>query len=119
MKTTEETIQRPVYVFAEAKTEYQLDNLEPGELPYDYKVKSFDYGDEGSVRIMEQEILIKIPAGIDITMECIRNLEEKIVAVEKKADEEVANLRKRIKALALIEYKPDTTESNGFHNGDL
>ena len=107
MKTEAETIERTVYVFAEAKTKHQLDNLAPGELPFEYKVKQYDYGDESSVRVHEQEISVHIPAGIDLTLECVRNLEEKIICVQKDADAEIADLRQRIKALALIEYKPE------------
>lgn len=107
MKTTKENIERTVYVFAEAKTQYELENLEAGELPFTYKVKQYDYGDESSVRIMEQPIILTIPEGIDITLECVKNLEEKIVALEADCKKEVAELRERIRSLALIEYKPE------------
>lgn len=111
MKTEAETIERTVYVFAEAKSQHQLDNLDPGELPFEYKVKQYDYGDESCVRVHEQQISVHIPAGIDLTLECVKNLEEKIVSVQKNADDEIADLRTRIKALALIEYKPDDTKT--------
>jgi len=109
MKTTKENIERTVYVFAEAKTSYELENLEVGELPFTYKVKQYDYGDESCVRIMEQAIILTIPEGIDITLECVKNLEEKILALEAECVKEVAELRERIRNLALIEYKPDAT----------
>jgi hypothetical protein len=109
MKTTKENIERTVYVFAEAKSPNEIENLEPGERPFEYRVKQYDYGDEKSVRIMEQAIILTIPEGIDITLECIRNLEEKIVAVEQECQEKVRELRERIRSLALIEYKPEET----------
>lgn len=107
MITTKENIERSVYIFAVAKTQYQLENLAEGELPFEYRVKAYDFGDETCVRIMEQPLIITIPEGIDITLECVKNLEEKIVAVEKEAALEVADLRKRIRALALITYQPE------------
>lgn len=110
MKTQAQTLERKVFLYAEAKSQYQIDNLEPGELPFEYRVKEFDYGDESCVRIHEQAILVQVPEGIDITLACIKNLEEKITKIEEDAAIEVADLRKRIKALALIEYKPETPD---------
>lgn len=107
MKTTQETIRTTVYVYAQPKTKYQLENLAEGELPFTYHVKDYDYGDETSVRIMEHEILLPIPAGIDITAQCILNLKEKINAVKKQAEDDVADLNQRIRDLSLLEYKPD------------
>lgn len=106
MKTEKTTITDTVYVFAEAKSEYQLENLEPGELPFNYTVKSYDLGSESSVRIMEAPVTLVIPDGIDLTLECIKNLEEKIEVIQKKADKEIQDIRDRIRNLALIEYKP-------------
>jgi hypothetical protein len=101
-------------VYAQAKSKYQIENLKPDELPWEYRVKDFDYGDEASVRIMEHEILIPIPDGIDITAQCIMNLKEKIVAVEKQAKEDIKDLNDRIRNLALIEYKPDNDERDAL-----
>jgi hypothetical protein len=73
-------------------------------------VKAYDYGDETQVRIMELPITYTIPADIDITLECVKNLREKIVAVRKEAENEVKDLEERIKQLSLIEYKGDADE---------
>lgn len=113
MLTQRENLRTTVYVYAKAKSPYMLDNLEPGELPYEYRVKDFDFGDESSVRIMEHEILIPIPEGIDITTQCIANLKEKIVAVEREAKEAVKDLNDRIRNLALIEYRPEPDQTVG------
>lgn len=107
MKTIRENLRTTVYVYAQAKSKWAIDRLEPGELPWEYRVKDFDYGDESSVRIMEHEILIPIPADIDVTTKCIENLREKIIAVQKQADEDIKDLNERIRNLALIEYRPD------------
>lgn len=107
MKTEAQNFRATVYVYAKAKSKYQLENLDPGELPFDYDVRGYDYGDESCVRIMEHEILVPIPGGIDITQECIKNLKEKINAVEKQAKEDVKDLEERIRNLALIEYRPE------------
>lgn len=116
MKTIKQNIERNVFVYAQARTSYELENMEPGELPFTYRVKEFDYGDENCVRILEQAVLIAIPAGIDLTIECMKNLEEKIVAVQKDADDEIKDLRGRISALALIEYKPqENTDDTTVH----
>ena len=106
MKTKKQVIEREVFVFAEAKTQYELDNLRSDELPFKYIVKAYDYGDETCIRIMEQPVLITIPDGIDITLECIKNLEEKITAIQEEADKDIKDLRERIRSLALIEYQP-------------
>ena len=106
MRTVKTKIERKVYIYAEAKTAHEIENLGPNELPFTYSVKSYDYGDESSVRIMEIPVFITIPEGIDITMECIKNLEEKIIAVQAAAKKEVEELRKRISALARLEYHP-------------
>lgn len=108
MRTEKQTLRTTVYVYAQAKSKYAIDMLKPGELPYEYRVKDFDYGDESSVRIMEHEILIPIPDGIDITTKCIENLREKIIAVEKEAKKQVKDLEERIRNLALIEYQPES-----------
>lgn len=107
MKTKQEAYRTTVYVYAQAKSKYQIDKLKPGELPWEYRVKDFDYGDESSVRIMEHEILVPIPADIDVTTKCIENLKEKIDAVKKQAEEDIADLNERIRNLALIEYRPE------------
>lgn len=112
MKTEKTTLNRDVYIFAEAKSKYQIENLEPGELPFEYKVKSYDYGDESCVRIMELPIVVQIPEGIDITLECVKNLQEKIEAVRKQAASDIKDLEERIKALTLIEYQPQMETSD-------
>lgn len=114
MKTKQETLRTTVFVYAQAKSKYEIENLKPDELPWEYRVKDFDYGDESSVRIMEHEILIPIPDGIDITSQCIMNLKEKIVAVEKQAKADIKDLNDRIRNLALIEYKPDNDERDAL-----
>lgn len=113
MKTEKQTITRNVYVYAEAKSKYQIEKLEPGELPFDYKVKGYDYGDESSVRIMEQPISIVIPEGIDITLECVKNLQEKIDAIRKESAKQIKDLEDRIRSLTLIEYKPSGSDLDG------
>lgn len=107
MKTKKESLRTTVYVYAKPKTKWEIEQLKPGELPWEYRVKDFDYGDESSVRIMEHEILIPIPDGIDITSQCILNLKEKIVAVQKQAEDDIKDLNDRISRLALIEYQPE------------
>ena len=107
MKTEKTQVDGTMYVFAEAKSSYELEKLDYGELPFRYKIKSYDHGDEASVRLMEHPVAIVVPEGIDITLECISNLKEKIVSLEKDCASAVASLNKRIKALALIEYKPE------------
>lgn len=118
MKTTKQEITRTVYVYAEAKSNWELENLTANELPYKFQVKGYDFGDEQSVRIMEQEITVSIPAGIDLTTACIENLKEKIDAIEAEAEEEVDNLKQRILALARIEYHPDPDELETTPNDD-
>jgi len=112
MKTKNEVIERTVYVYAEAKSQYEIDNLDPGEAPFTFRIKEFDYGDESCVRIHEEPISVMIPAGIDITLECVKNLEERIEVVRKEADKEIEDLRARIRQLALIEYKPVADEQS-------
>lgn len=109
MKTKKTKVEGTLYVFAQAKSNYALENLAPGSLPFYYDIKSYDYGNEDAVRLHEFTVSEYVPDGIDITMKCVENLEEQIESVMQKADSEVANLRDRIKALALIEYKPDAT----------
>jgi hypothetical protein len=118
MKTTKQTITRNIYVFAEAKTKYQLKNLAPGELPFDYKLKAYDYGDESCVRIMEQPISVVIPEGIDITLECVKNLQEKIDAIRKDSAERIKELEERIRNLTLIEYRP-VNDGDDSSDGDV
>jgi hypothetical protein len=107
MITDLERITRTVYVYAKAKTKFQIERLDPDESPFEYVVKDYDYGDESQVRIMEVDVDIIIPSGIDLTRACIENLREKIGAVEKEAKEKVADLEDRIRKLALIEYRPN------------
>lgn len=107
MKTEKTKVEGSMYVFATTKPDWELDNLEPGDLPFYYEIKSYDYGDERSVRIHEQNVIVTIPSGIDVTLACIDNLKEQIEVVRKEAEEKVENLEKRIRALALIEYQPE------------
>lgn len=107
MKTKRTLVEGTMYVFAKAKSQYQLDNLEPGELPFEYVLKSYDYGDEECVRLHSFQCNDYLPEGIDITLKCVENLKERIIAVRKQADEDVAELESRIKRLALIEYQPN------------
>ena len=107
MKTERTKVEGTMYVFAKAKSEYQLKNLETDELPFQYVLKSYDYGDEDCVRLHEFEVSDYLPEGIDITLKCVENLKEQIIAVEQKAKKDIADLNARIKALALIEYRPD------------
>lgn len=114
MKTDGRTITSKVYIFAEMKTNWELDHLEDGGLPFKFRVKDFDYGNENCVRIMEYEVDIPIPAGIDLTEKCIENLREKIRAVEEECKTEVADLQQRIRNLSLIEYKPEASDNDEY-----
>lgn len=110
MKTERTEITRDVYVFVVPKSDWEINSLEPGELPYRYEVKSYDYGSESSVRIHKCPVTVTIPAGIDITMECISNLREQISEIRKKADTDIENLEERIRRLALLEYNPEISD---------
>ena len=46
MKTEETVVKGTMYVFATPKSAYLIENLEPGELPYTYDLKSYDYESE-------------------------------------------------------------------------
>jgi len=107
MKTQRTLVEGTMFVFAKAKSEYELDNLEPGDLPFKYELKSYDYGDEDCVRLHEFAVSDYVPDGIDITLKCIENLKEQITVIEEDAKKAVKKLEDRIKALALIEYKPE------------
>lgn len=107
MKTERTEVTSTLYVFATLKQPFALSNMEPGDLPYSYEVKSFDWGGESSVRLHEFEVMTVIPAGIDITMKCIENLKELITKTERETVAKVAELEERIRAISLIEYKPD------------
>ncbi len=108
MKTKRTEIERTLYVFATMKSAYELENIKSGDLPYNYEIKSFDWGGESSVRLHEFSVTTVVPEGIDITMKCIENLKELIVKTEQETVAKVAELEKRIRAISLIEYtKPD------------
>lgn len=111
MKTSRMKIEGTCYVFAKAKSDYQLENLKPGELPFRYEIKSYDYGDENCVRLCEFPVSTYIPNGIDITLACVDNLKELIEVLEKEHATKIEELNDRIKALALIEYRPDDVTS--------
>ena len=111
MKTKRTQVEGTMYVFAKAKSDYQLDNLDPGELPFEYVLKSYDYGDEDCVRLHEFPVSDYLPEGIDITLKCVENLREQIVAIEKTTAIKIRDLEKRIRHLALIEYKPKDADA--------
>ena len=114
MKTETTLVTGTVYVFATPKTEYEIANLEAGELPFKYEIKSYDYCDEDSVRVCEFPITGTVPAGIDLTMMAIEGFREQIVEVQKIADQKIERLEEKIKALLLITYQPpvDNNESS-------
>ena len=95
-----------VYVFATPKTQWMIENLEPGELPYTYKIKDWDYGCEGQVRVCEYEVEIPVPGGVDLTALCIEQLKEQIDGIKKESAEQIRDLEARISALALLEHNP-------------
>ena len=107
MKTRKTEINSTLYVFATIKSEWTLQHLDEGELPYTYEIKSFDWGGENSVRLYDFSVMTTVPADIDITMKCIENLQEQIVVVEKESVSKIKDLEERIRAISLIEHKPD------------
>ena len=107
MKTKRTLVEGNMYVFAKAKSEFQLEDLKPGELPFDYVLKAYDYGDEDCVRLHEFKVSDYLPDGIDITLKCVENLKEQIEEAEKEFKRKVKDLEARIRSLALIEYKPE------------
>ena len=109
MKTERTLVEGKMFVFAKAKSEFQLEQCVPGDLPFDYVLKSYDYGDEDCVRLHEFDVSDYLPDGIDITLKCVENLKEQMVAIEKKAKADIKDLEARIRSLALIEYIPDAT----------
>lgn len=111
MKTEKTKVDGHMYVFAVPKPTYELEALEPEDLPYTYTMRSFDYaGDDDAVAVHDFPVSGEVPAGIDIVMKAIEGLRERIKTVESEAAAEVIVLEKKIKALALIEYKPEETE---------
>lgn len=110
MKTEETVVNGVMYVFAEPKPAYEIESLDPGELPFIYILKSYDYESEDSVRVCEFPVTGTVPAGIDITMKAIEGFREKIVEVQKEADRKILRLEDKIKALLLITYQPDVIE---------
>ena len=106
MRTEVTIVRGTAYVFATPKTEYEIQNLEEGELPFRYEIKSYDYCNEDSVRVCEFPITGTVPAGIDLTMMAIEGFREQIVEVQKVADQKIEMLEEKIKALLLITYQP-------------
>ena len=107
MKTEKTLVEGTMYVFAKAKSKYQLETMEAGELPFTYELKSYDYGDEDCVRLHEFDVSDYLPEGIDITLKCVENLQEQIAAVQQRAEKDIEELEERIRRLAMIEYHPD------------
>lgn len=114
MKTELTTVNGTMYVYAIPKTEYEIEKLDDNELPFSYVLRSFDFhSDDDAVRVCEFPCTGVVPAGIDLVMQAITGMKERQLEIQKEADRKISRLETRIKALALIEYKPAEQAADG------
>ena len=108
MLTKEKTITRKVHIFAIPIASHAL---EEGGDPFTYEVYPYEnHYDENAVRVMEHEVTVTIPAGLNLVSLAIDTLESLKEKEETSYNIRVNALDSRIKDLLRISYDEEATD---------
>lgn len=102
MKTVDELVEGKMQVWA-IPDKYP----DEGEPPFRYVVRDnigSPYQD-GAVMVKEQDVTIRVPAGIDLLEKAIETLKGEIKTTRADAEVRVNNLQEQINNLLLLEHK--------------
>ena len=108
MKTKHTKVTQKMSIWAIPKSDYDLEDLSPGEMPFDYKIftNMNTPWQDGSVKVDTQEVDLWVPAGVDLLEQAIETLKEQIKETRAEAQSKITKYEQQIEQLTLIEYKP-------------
>ena len=80
------------------------------EEPFYYEIKTSSPYQDGSVMVHEEEIILYVPAGVDLLSAAVDTLKAEIQTTRATAEARCVNLQEQINNLLMIEYKPEASD---------
>ena len=102
--TKETTVEANIHVWAIPLSRYRLEDLKPGELPFEYRVYSGESKpyDRGSVDVSSITIQVPVPEGINLMEKAINTLEEARNDAYRTYQDTVADIEGQMHDLKLL-----------------
>jgi hypothetical protein len=104
MKTTAQSFTQKLIVWAIPKT-HDL-SLDEDPCYYECRQENDRPWSSGAINIMEHEVIVDVPEGIDFTAKAISTLEAAIEETQAIAQRQVNNLQTQLDAMLQIEHVP-------------
>lgn len=111
MKTKEETVTQTVYLWAVPHSQWHREHF-PDDGPFNYVITDSDYHyTTGSVKLLEHEVTLNVPAGIDLLQKAVETLKEEQVRVKTEANQKCNELQEQINSLLLLSHNPEPDDT--------
>lgn len=108
MKTKAEAVTQTLYLWAIPHSEWHRENY-PDDGLFKYEISdSSSQWRKGSVMLLEQEVTINVPEGIDLVEKAVETLKAEQVKVRNDAKAAVEDIQKQINNLLLLTHQDDS-----------
>lgn len=105
MKTEKTELTQSLKIWAIPQSKWHRENY-PDDPPFYYAVRTDTPWGDGAVLVHEEDIVLTVPAGIDLTLMGIKTLQEAQAEIRAEAQRKFDELQEQIDALLLLEHKP-------------
>lgn len=106
MKTKRTEVVQKMSIWAIPKSDYEIDESKPGEMPFNYKIMTTmnTPWQDGSVKVHEAEMVMYVPAGLDLLEKAVETLKEQIKETRAEAQSKIHKYEEQINNLMLLEW---------------
>ena len=113
MKTKAESVSGKVSIWAVPTSEFDREYHKKGAFEYQLFAGTAQPWRDGSVQVVEHDVVLPVPAGVDLVMAAVETLFAAKAEVMAHAVKECEKLDKKIKELQLITYQPEEGSIDG------
>ena len=91
-----------------------IEKIKEGKDPFRFELHTRDPYVTGSVRIIEHEIELQLPAGIDLLAKAVETLKQQQKDIQARAQYDITQLQEQINQLQLLTHQPDPISGRSF-----
>jgi len=106
MKSVAKTIEGKVFVWALPK-DASYEDMTDGPFKYEISQSSSYHWKTGAVMIHEQDVVVNVPAGIDLISKAFETLEAAKVEAQVEYNKKIMEIDKQIQGLLMLTHQPD------------
>ena len=110
MKTERTIVTQTLKVWAIPHSKWVREHS-PSPIPFDFEVRTGSAWEDGAVMVHEQEVMLVVPAGIDLLAATIATLQAAIRATRAEAEKKCTDLDEQIRGLLMLTHQPKEDES--------